>query len=106
LQVLKKDSLEKKRKSSFSELTGPQALKVGRSELAATSAPVQDEAIQAVLGMNPNTSKQAIFIFLFPCPGFFYPSFLPQSFPLLPISAHFALTSIARAQESLSSSKL
>jgi len=49
-QVLKMDSLEKKRKSSFSELTGAQVLKVGRSEPAATSAPFQDEAIQAVLG--------------------------------------------------------
>jgi hypothetical protein len=74
------DSLQKKRKSSFSELTGPQVLKVGRSEPGATSAPVQDEAIQAVLGMNPNTSKQGIFIFLFPCPGFFLPLFSASKF--------------------------
>jgi hypothetical protein len=29
----------------------------GWSEPAATSAPVQDEAVQVILGMNPNTSK-------------------------------------------------
>jgi hypothetical protein len=59
------------------------------SEPAAINAPVQDEAVQAVLGMNPNTSSPpnlGILIFLFPCPGFFQPSYLPQSFPLLPTS--------------------
>jgi hypothetical protein len=74
LAILKMESLEKKRKSSFSELTtGPQVLKVGRSEPAATSAPVQDETIQPVLGTNPNAYKQGIFIFVFPCPRFFLP---------------------------------
>jgi len=29
----------------------------GQSEPTTTNAPVQDEAIQVVLGMNPNTSK-------------------------------------------------
>jgi hypothetical protein len=100
------DSLQKKRKSSFSELRGPQVLKVGRSEPGATSAPVQDEAIQAVLGMNPNTSSRAFLFSSSLAQGFFYPSSLPQSFPLLPTSPHFALTYIARAWESLSSSKL
>jgi hypothetical protein len=47
------------------------------SEPAATSAPVQDEAIWAVLGMN----RKHI---LFPCPGIFQPPSLPQKFPLLP----------------------
>jgi hypothetical protein len=35
----------------------PPAVITGWSGPAATSAPVQDEAVQAVLGMNPNTSK-------------------------------------------------
>jgi len=59
----------------------------GWSEPAATNAPVQNEAVQAVLRMNPNTSSPpspGIFIFLFPCPGVFQPSYLPQSFLLLP----------------------
>ncbi len=71
---------------SLDSQSGYQVLGLGWSEPAATSAPVQDEAIQAVLGMNLNTSKQGIFIFLFPCPGFFQPSYLPQNFPLLPTS--------------------
>ncbi len=48
---------------------------------------VQDEAGQAVLGMNPNTSSQSSsgnFFFPLPCPGFFQPSYLHQRFPLLP----------------------
>jgi hypothetical protein len=61
----------------------------GWSEPAATNAPVQDEAVQALLRMNPNTSSPpspGIFIFLFPCPEVFQPSYLPQSFLLLPTS--------------------
>jgi len=53
------------------------------SEPAATNATLQDEAVQAVLGMNPNTSSPpspGIFIFLFPCPGSFQPSYLPPKF--------------------------
>jgi hypothetical protein len=49
----------------------------GRSEPAATNAPVQDEAVQAILGMNQKH-------ILFPCPGIFQPPYLPKNFPLLP----------------------
>jgi len=49
---------------------------VGWSEPAATSAPVQDEAVQALLGMN---QKHILFV----CPGIFQPPSLPQKFPLL-----------------------
>jgi hypothetical protein len=42
------------------------------------SKPVQDEAMQAVLGMNPNTSSRAFFIFLFTCLGFFSPLLCPK----------------------------
>jgi hypothetical protein len=51
---------------------------VGWSEPAATSAPVQDEAVQAILGMNQKH-------ILFPCPGIFSP-LRPKIFPsyLLP----------------------
>jgi hypothetical protein len=49
------------------------------SEPAATSAPVQDEAIQPVLGMNQKH-------ILFPCPWIFQPTSLPQNLPLLPTS--------------------
>jgi len=52
--------------------------KLGWSEPAATSAPVHDEAIQAVLGMN---QKHILSL----CPGIFQPLSLPQNFPLLPI---------------------
>ncbi len=66
---------------------------MGQSEPAATSAPVQDEAIQAILGMNQKH-------ILFPCqrdfsapfsaPKFSPPTyFLPPSF--LPPSPHFPL---------------
>ncbi len=51
---------------------------------AATNAPVEDEAVQAVLGIN----RKPI---LFPCPGIFQPSSLPQKFPFLPPSPHFPL---------------
>ncbi len=51
----------------------------GWSEITATNAPVQDEAIQAVLGMNQKH-------ILLPCPRIFEPPSLPQNFPLLPTS--------------------
>jgi hypothetical protein len=51
----------------------------GWNELATTNAPVQDEAVQAVLGMNQKH-------ILFPCPRIFQPPSLPQNFPLLPTS--------------------
>jgi hypothetical protein len=59
-------SLGMRRRSSWSETT-------------ATNAPVQDEAVQAVLGMNQKH-------ILLPCPGIFQPPSLPQNFPLLPTS--------------------
>jgi len=74
----------------------------GRSELATTSAPIQDEAIQAILGMNQKH--------ILPCPRFliFSACILPQSFsilptPLLPPSylTSFCTHSIIRARESL-----
>jgi len=63
----------------------------GWSETTATNAPVQDEAVQVVLGMNQKH-------ILLPCPGIFQPPSLPQNFPLLPTfallppSPHFLLT--------------
>jgi hypothetical protein len=42
----------------------------GWSEPAATCAPVQDEAVQAILGMNQKH-------ILFPCPVIFQPPSLP-----------------------------
>jgi hypothetical protein len=61
------------------------ALVTGWNEPAATNAPVEDEAIQAVLGMNQKH-------ILFPSPGIFQPPSLPQNLPLLPTSPHFPLT--------------
>jgi hypothetical protein len=60
-------------------------VKTGWSEPAATNAPVEDQAVQAALGMNQKC--------ILPCPKFlvFSASSLPSS-PLLPISHHFALT--------------
>jgi len=49
---------------------------MGWSETTGTNAPVQDEAVQAVLGMNQKN-------ILLPCPGIFQPPSLPQNFPLL-----------------------
>jgi hypothetical protein len=80
---------------------------MGWSEPIATSAPVQDEAIQAILGMNQKH-------ILFPCLGIFQPLFCPQIFPstyfppsptylpALPPSPHFLLTpshELGRAHE-------
>jgi hypothetical protein len=66
----------------------------------ATSAPVRDEALEAVLGMNQKH-------ILFPCPGIFQPSSLPQNLPLIPLSyplptslTSFPAHSIAKAWES------
>jgi len=56
-------------------------LLLGWSEPAATNAPVQDAAVQAVLGMNQKH-------ILFPCPGIFHPLSLPQNFPFLPTYPH------------------
>ncbi len=56
----------------------------GWSEPVATIALVWDEAIQDILGMNQKH-------ILFPYPRFFQFFSLPQSFPLLPTSPHFAL---------------
>ncbi len=66
-------------------LNARKGVRSGWSEPAATNAPVQDEVIQAVLGMNQKH-------ILFPCPRIFQPSSLPQKFPLLPPSPHFSLT--------------
>jgi len=54
---------------------------LGWSETTATNAPVQDEAVQAVLGMNQKH-------ILLPCPGIFQPSkthplALPRDFSAL-----------------------
>ncbi len=53
--------------------------KAGWNEPTATSAPVQDEVVQAVLGMIQKH-------ILFPYPRIFQPPSLPQNFPLLPTS--------------------
>ncbi len=72
-------------------LTSPVTQGLGWSEAAATNAPVEDEAVQAVLGMNQKPS-------LFPAQGFFSPLLCPKIFPsylpspLLPTSPHFVLT--------------
>jgi hypothetical protein len=80
--------------------------RLGWSELATTSAPVQDETVQAILGMNQKH-------ILFPCLRNFQPPSLPQNFPLLPTSpppptylpfptsfSSFPAHSISRAWES------
>jgi hypothetical protein len=76
---------------------------LGWNELVATSALVQDEVIQAILGMNQKD-------ILFPCLGIFHPplcskivpSFLlPPSYLPLPTSlTSFPIHSISRAWES------
>jgi len=81
---------------------------VGWSEPGSTSAPVQDEAIQAVLGMS---QKHILFL----CPRDFSAPFLPQNFSFLlaspsPTSIHlispsFHLQSLGELP-SLSSTKL
>jgi len=58
---------------------------MGWNEPIATNAPIQDEVVQGVLGMNRNTSSS-------PCPRFFRLSSLPHSFPLLPTSTPFVFT--------------
>jgi len=72
---------------------------LGWSEPAATNAPVQNETVQAVLGMNLKH-------ILFSCPGIFQPPSLRQNFPFLPTSppptslTSFPPHSISKAQES------
>ncbi len=55
---------------------------LGWNEPAATNAPVQDEVIPPILGLNQKH-------ILFPYPRIFQPLSLPQNFPLLPPSPHF-----------------
>jgi hypothetical protein len=58
----------------------PNFLARGWSEPAATSAPVQDEAVQAVLGMNQKTYPFPLprdFSAPFFAPKFSYPTYLP-----------------------------
>jgi hypothetical protein len=70
-------------------------LKEGWSEPAATSAPVQDEAVQAVLGMNQKHIR-------FPCPGIFHPLLCPIISPptYLPHLISFHAHSISKPLES------
>jgi hypothetical protein len=69
----------------------------GWNEPTATNALVEDEVIQAILGMNQKH-------ILFSCAGIFQPPFLPQNFPFLPNSPpptsfpSFPTYSISRAQ--------
>jgi hypothetical protein len=58
---------------------------MGWNEPTTTNAPIQDEAIQGVLGINQKH-------ILFPCPRFFQLSSLPHNFPLLPTSTHFVFS--------------
>jgi hypothetical protein len=53
-KVWKPQKIEKKRDIKVIHKV---TLSFSQSEPAATSAPVRDEAVQAILGMNPNTSK-------------------------------------------------
>jgi len=97
----------------------------GWSELAATNAPVADEAVEAVFRMNENPILPArIFFFhLFPTPKFSpllpttylsHPtshlppsSYLPLTSPLLPTTYQpLPPYSIARAPDTLSGSEL
>jgi hypothetical protein len=62
--------------------------RVGRSEPATTNAQVEDEAVQAVLGMNQKHvlkyPKFLVFFSLFSAPKFFPPTYLsPTYLPLL-----------------------
>jgi len=58
---------------------------MGGNEPTTTNAPIQDEVVQGILGMN---QKHILFL----CPRFFQLSSLPHSFPLLPTSTHFMFT--------------
>ncbi len=74
----------------------PRYLDRGSSELVATSAPFQDEAIQSFWGWAKNISS--------PAQGFwfFQPLFYPKVFPsYLPHLTSFCAHSIVRAWESL-----
>jgi hypothetical protein len=63
---------------------------VGWSEPAATNAPVEDEAIQVVLGMNQKS-------ILFPCPGIFQPLLCPKIFPSYLPPPHYIPHHISRS---------
>jgi hypothetical protein len=66
----------------------------GWSEPAATNAPVEDEVVEAVLGMNQKHILPAQSFFFFPlllCPKNFL-SYLPTS-PLLPLPSYLPPTS-------------
>jgi len=69
---------------------------LGWSEPAATNAPVEDEAIQAVLGMNQKPILfPRDFSAPFSAPEVSLPTYLPPllpTSPLLPSSPHFPLT--------------
>jgi hypothetical protein len=72
------------------------------SEPVATSAPIQDEAVQVILGMNQKH-------ILFPCPGIFQPLSLPPKFSPPTFLTSFPTHFISRIRESslsLSSTKL
>jgi hypothetical protein len=78
-----------------------QSLKItGWSELAATNALDQDEAVQAVLGMNQNTSSSPAQRFFSPllCPKIFLSYLLPAPPPTSLTS--FPAHSISKAKES------
>jgi len=70
-------------------------LQYGWSEPAATSAPVQDEAVQAVFGDEPKHIQVGHFYFPFPLPRvfsafFFAPKFSPPTYrppPLLNLNS-------------------
>jgi hypothetical protein len=63
---------------------------LGWSELATTNAPIEDEAVQAVLGMNQKHilpyPKFLGFFSLFFAPKIFLPTYLPPTFLPFPIS--------------------
>jgi len=77
----------------------------GWSELAATNAPVQDEAVQAVLGMNQKTYPLPVprdFLGAFSAPKFSPPTYFPPPTYLPPPTslASFPAHSISKARES------
>ncbi len=53
------------------------SLLFGGNEPTTTNAPIQDEVVRTIQGMNQKC-------ILFPCPRIFQPFSLPQIFPLLP----------------------
>jgi hypothetical protein len=65
----------------------------GWGEPAATSAPVHNQAIQAILGSEPKTHpplpKVFSFFSLFSAPKFFAPTYLPHLTKLTSFCTHF-----------------